>query len=117
MLTTLSRGHKAFKNLTFIGVTLGLLVTLSPHSVGAASFHARTRDQLTDAVRTPDSDLKLTKQEDDTPGGSAFPPLQSHVVKRYPIGNDLELLANMIVGIKKEQNRQEVMDMLEAIEK
>ncbi|KAK0040146.1 hypothetical protein Bpfe_030420 [Biomphalaria pfeifferi] len=117
MLTTLSRGYKAFKKLTFIGVTLGLLLTQSPHSVEAASFHARTRDQLTDAVKTPDSNLKLTKQEDDTHGGSAFPPLQSHMVKRYPIGSDLELLANMIVGIKKEHNRQEVMDMLEEIGK
>ncbi|KAI8764678.1 hypothetical protein BgiBS90_030063, partial [Biomphalaria glabrata] len=113
MLTQLSRGHKALKTLAFMGVTLCLLLTLSPHSAEATPG---SRDWPTDAVLTPASSVELMElQEDEAPHRlrrSAFLPLFIPFAKRGPINSDVMALSDILLMERERKARQAFMDML-----
>lgn len=103
MLTQLSRGHKALKMLAFMGVTLCLLLTLSPHSAEATPG---SRDWPTDAVLTPASSVELMElQEDEAP----------HRLRRSadgPNNSDLMTQSDIFLMERERMSREEFMNML-----
>ncbi|KAK0040145.1 hypothetical protein Bpfe_030419 [Biomphalaria pfeifferi] len=108
--------------LSFMGVTLCLLLTLSPHSAEATPHSSGSRDWPTDAVLTPaSSSVELMElQEDEAPHRlrrSAFLPLFSPFAKRVPISSDLMSLSENMSMERRRQARQEFMDMLKEMGK